>query len=313
MTYTWWRGFRFSSVMRDCMVEWHRLAQAEAISFTVTQGGFNAGGVLESAGTHDGDAVDLSVRGLSERQCARLVELGRMLGVAVWLRTGNRSLWGVPAQHFSVAHLHGVPNRWGSPSTGAAAQATAYRNGRNGLISNLRDTGPGHTSAYRTRTWHDYLAQRKDWFTDMDDKTAAQIRAIIREELRSKPIAEESSGLWPTSLANNVGHAANSARDLAKGGVRAQVNQALWDSMIPGHEGVPGSSVRNVLLHIYNTVTQLAEAQGITIDTEDLAELVVSGLADIVHDAVLEAGAPEAVAQRAADIIGERVTAGADQ
>lgn len=210
-----WRGHRFSAPMRDALEEWRRLATAEAIPFTITQGGWNAGRVAASAGTHDGDAVDLSVRGMTRSQCARLIELGRMIGIACWLRTSSH-LWGVPAQGFTVAHIHGVPNGWGSPSAGARQQAAAYRAGRDGLARNGPDRGPGHTSSYRTRTWTHYAASTIERImSSMDEK---KLRAIIRSEAREA------------------------------------VRLELWAPLVPGNKGVTGTSLRNVLLHIYTYV-----------------------------------------------------------
>lgn len=225
VAYVWWHGGRYSPAMRDAMAEWERLARAEGIPFTVTQGGWNAGGVAASAGTHDGDAADLKTRGLSRHQVTRLITLGRMIGMAAWFRTGNSPKWGTPAHKFaSGEHIHAVPNGWGSPSRGARNQATAYRRGRDGLALDGVDAGPGHTGAYRTRTWSKYqkVSKKKEWWEDMDKATEAKLRAMIREE------SQEA------------------------------VNRALWQPMVPGWDGVPGSSVRNVLLHIYNAVTRKA-------------------------------------------------------
>lgn len=154
--YRVYEGRRFSPEMWAAVSEWRRLARAEGIAFRITQGGFNRGGVSASAGTHDGDAIDLSVSGLTQTQVARLITLGRMVGIAAWFRTTKVAKWGTRAHGFGAYHIHGVPNGWGHPSRGARDQATAYRRGRDGLRQNGPDTGPGHVSTYRTRTWADY-------------------------------------------------------------------------------------------------------------------------------------------------------------
>lgn len=155
-TYITREGRRFSPEMWACVSEWRRLARAEGIRFVITQGGFNRGGVTASAGTHDGDAVDLSVSGMSEGHVARLVELGRMVGLAAWFRTTKTAKWDTRAQGFGSYHIHAVPNGWGHPSAGARSQAVSYRQGRDGLARNLADLGPGHVSAFRAHTWADY-------------------------------------------------------------------------------------------------------------------------------------------------------------
>ena len=154
--YRTYEGRRFSPEMWAAVSEWRRLARAEGIGFRITQGGFNNGGVSASAGTHDGDAIDLSVSGLTQAQVARLIELGRMVGLFASFRTTKVAKWGTRAQGFGAYHIHAVPNGWGHPSRGARDQALAYRRGRDGLRQNGPDTGPGHVSTYRTRTWADY-------------------------------------------------------------------------------------------------------------------------------------------------------------
>ena len=154
--YRVYEGKRFSPEMWAAVSEWRRLARAEGIGFRITQGGFNNGGVAASAGTHDGDAIDLSVSGLTQAQVARLITLGRMVGIFASFRTTRVAKWGTRAHGFGAYHIHGVPNLWGHPSRGARDQALSYRRGRDGLRQNGPDTGPGHVSTYRTRTWADY-------------------------------------------------------------------------------------------------------------------------------------------------------------
>ena len=156
--YRVYEGRRFSPEMWAAVSEWRRLARADGIGFRITQGGFNNGGVAASAGTHDGDAIDLSVSGLTQAQVARLIELGRMVGFFASFRTTKVAKWGTRAQGFGAYHVHAVPNLWGHPSRGARDQALSYRRGRDGLRQNGPDTGPGHVSTYRTRTWPAYRA-----------------------------------------------------------------------------------------------------------------------------------------------------------
>lgn len=153
--YVWYKGGKFSPTFRDALVELDKLTPD--VPLVVTQGGFNGGRVSASAGTHDLDAVDFSVRGLSTKQIAKAVEMGRKVGIFLSLRT--------KAQGFSSNHLHGVPNNWGSMSAAARHQIDwtdsrgtkwGYRNGRNGLALNGPDVGPGHVATYRQRTWQGY-------------------------------------------------------------------------------------------------------------------------------------------------------------
>lgn len=187
--YIWFRGKRMTPAFRDAILAAEQRAGRQ---FTLTQGGFNAGGVAASAGTHDGDAGDWSIRGLNRDRVAAMIEALRWAGIAAWLRTANVPLWETRAQYFSSTHVHGVPNGWGLPSAGARAQADAYRRGRDGLRANLPDIGPGHV-----KTWYSQTTPRKpitpglppagvDTRTDLerllDSMDEAELRKIIREE-----------------------------------------------------------------------------------------------------------------------------------
>lgn len=165
--YVWHKGGKFSPEFRDALVELDRLTPD--VPLVVTQGGFNGTAVSASAGTHAGDAVDFSVRGLTREQVAKAIEAGRKVGIFLSFRTTKTGKWGVRAHGFGSYHLHGVPNGWGAPSAGARRQIAytdsrgvkrGYRNGRDGLASNGPDVGPGHVGTYRTRTWAGYKAAK---------------------------------------------------------------------------------------------------------------------------------------------------------
>ena len=127
-----------------------------------TQGGWNAGGVAASAGTHDQDAVDYSVTGKSEAEVAKLITALRKRGLVASFRTTKIPKWGVRAQGFGAYHVHVVPNLWGYASAGAEYQAREYRAGRDGLKGRGPDKGgPGHTRDYTSVTWPSYLAAKK--------------------------------------------------------------------------------------------------------------------------------------------------------
>ena len=127
-----------------------------------TQGGWNAGGVAASGGTHDRDAVDYSVIGKTESEVARLITALRKRGLVASFRTTGTPKWGVRAQGFRSYHVHVVPNLWGYASAGAVHQAREYRAGRDGLKGRGADKGgPGHTRDYTSVTWPSYLAAKK--------------------------------------------------------------------------------------------------------------------------------------------------------
>lgn len=148
--YIYFRGRRMTREARDA---W--LAAEQRCGWEIkpmTQGGWNAGGVAASAGTHDRDAADCSVRGKTKAQVTKEIESLRWAGWFASLRTASKRHWGVRPQYFSSIHVHAVPNGWGLVSAGARRQAEAYRRGRDGLRGNGPDAGgPGHVSTYRKR------------------------------------------------------------------------------------------------------------------------------------------------------------------
>lgn len=93
----------------------------EKENMTMTQGGYNAGGVAASAGTHDGGgAMDLTAFNTKNR-----VKLLRLLGVAASYRPYIAGLW--------PAHIHAIVVGDGTASPAAKGQVTSYLKGRNGL------------------------------------------------------------------------------------------------------------------------------------------------------------------------------------
>lgn len=184
-----WRGGTFSSEFAHALIEANRLLPT--IPVVVVQGGFNGTNVSASAGTHAGDAVDISVRGMSTAQIKEVVRVLRLVGIAAW--------WRHTYQGFSGDHIHGIPNGWGYPSPSAARQATSYRNGHNGLASNGRDDGPRQ---YTHRTWADYLkaASRQ---VDSNGHTYVP---------KNSPAAKKRTGIYalgrgrPISYSATLGH-----------------------------------------------------------------------------------------------------------
>ena len=161
--YVWWRGGKFSPGFRDSLVD----VDEEVPGFVLTQGGYSTA-VAASGGTHGMDAADFSVRGKTLAQVTAFILAHRKRGNFASFRTTSVSKWGVRAQGFSSYHVHVVPNGWAMASLAARRQIAyivngvkrGYRYGRDGLSSNGPDVGPGHTGAYRTRTWPGYLATK---------------------------------------------------------------------------------------------------------------------------------------------------------
>lgn len=101
----------------------------ETSPVTVVQGGYNKGGVVQSAGTHDGGAAfDTSAFNIKNRE-----RLFRILGVGYYDRLAIRGVW--------ARHGHGIVDGDGTASRGAKAQIVSYHKRRNALANNGPDTG----------------------------------------------------------------------------------------------------------------------------------------------------------------------------
>lgn len=103
--------------------------------YIVAQGSYNAGGVSQSAGTHDGGgAIDISASGMSSAERIAMVTALRKAGFAAWLRTPSQGDWGY--------HIHAIAIGDKEASAGAQSQVKDYFNGKNGLSGGAADTHP---------------------------------------------------------------------------------------------------------------------------------------------------------------------------
>lgn len=143
--YILFEGARLDPRTRDMLVEARRIS---GLTLRVTQGGFNAGGVSASAGTHDGGgALDISVHGMDATEIATAIRRLRQVGFAAWHRLPSQGSW--------VEHIHCIAVGCTSLSAGAAKQVAAYKKGRNGLANNGPDDGD---QLYVKNTWESYKA-----------------------------------------------------------------------------------------------------------------------------------------------------------
>lgn len=95
-------------------------------TLVLSQGSYNAGGVAQSAGTHDGGgALDVIVRGWSTARITRLVHALRKAGFAAWHRTPDQGNW--------PEHVHAILLGNAKASSGAKLQQLSYINGNDGL------------------------------------------------------------------------------------------------------------------------------------------------------------------------------------
>lgn len=116
------------------------LLHAEAIlgyQLRITQGSFNGTDVWQSGGTHAGaGALDIAVpANISKHEIYRIQKALRQSGFAAWYRPYLAGYW----NH----HFHAVLIGNDNASQAAKNQVASYRQHRNGLANNARDT-----------TWH---------------------------------------------------------------------------------------------------------------------------------------------------------------
>jgi len=104
--------------------------------YFVVQGSYNAGGVSQSAGTHDGGgALDLSVFGLGDLPQKKWhVKQGRLAGFAAYYRPTIPGLWN--------EHIHAIALADPEMSSGAASQCVEYRAGGDALKGSAPDPDP---------------------------------------------------------------------------------------------------------------------------------------------------------------------------
>ena len=144
-----WRGVTVDDRTRDMLNEVARLTP-NIPYLTPVQGSYNTR-VSASAGTHaGGGAVDITCRNLTTAHANETVRIMRSVGFAAWRRLPSQGPW--------TEHIHGIAIGCPDLSPAAARQVTAYRNGRNGLANNGRDTGPkvGYI------TWEQYRGGEDD-------------------------------------------------------------------------------------------------------------------------------------------------------
>ncbi len=104
--------------------------------YYVVQGSYNAGGVSQSAGTHDGGgAVDLSVYGLGSLADKKWhVKQGRLAGWASYYRPTLPGHWS--------EHIHAIAIGDAEMSSGARSQVIDYYDGQDALAGSNPDQDP---------------------------------------------------------------------------------------------------------------------------------------------------------------------------
>lgn len=161
-----WRGHRFDRYTVAAIQAAEKMLGYE---LDVVQGSYNAGGVALSAGTHDGGgAVDFRIGPMPVREVRAL----RTIGFAAWHRTPREGPWG--------DHIHAILIGNEKASAGAKRQVESYRDGRNGLAGNTRDT-----------TWRPNPIPTFNYEEDDDMPSAEEIaKAILKTKIRTDDAPE---------------------------------------------------------------------------------------------------------------------------
>ncbi|GAB3932207.1 hypothetical protein GCM10029976_037790 [Kribbella albertanoniae] len=162
------------------------------LTFRLTQGSYNPGGVQGSAGTHDGGgAVDIALKDAKtgalfpKVRRERIRSATRQVGFASWIRDPSQANW--------PWHLHAIAMGDPDLSSAARAQVTDYKNGLNGLASKGADDGP---RKWVNMTWEKWEAAHPNW---RDPFTPAQY-ANLMQEMKNQDMANRQEirgqALW---------------------------------------------------------------------------------------------------------------------
>jgi hypothetical protein len=162
--------------------------------FYVVQGSYNAGGVAQSAGTHDGGgAVDLSTYGLGTLADKKWhVKQGRLAGFAAYLRRTITGLWN--------EHIHAIAIADPEASAGARAQVKEYYAGGDALVGPAPDPDP---RVHPIRVYPDvklkkisYLVAYQQFRAKKPTKkmTVARIQWVLNEKLGTNLVCDGVAG-----------------------------------------------------------------------------------------------------------------------
>lgn len=123
-----WAHVRFRGVTVDNDLKYRLLTMERRLGYKLTCiQGINPGGVSQSAGTHDGPAIDLA-----PWDWARKVREGRRVALAMWHRLPTEGDWD--------EHEHGVPIGNVNLSPAAADQVAQYLH--DPPLNGLKNRGP---------------------------------------------------------------------------------------------------------------------------------------------------------------------------
>lgn len=197
MTRVKFEDFDMDARTRDMLIAARVVCKAPLV---ITQGCYNAGGVAASAGTHDGGgALDIRAVNLDTGERLEVVSWLRHVGFAASLRSPTEGKW--------PWHIHCIAVGCPDLSRGAKNQATAYKNGRNGLANNGPDKG---TRAWVDWTWERYKKTYPNLLTedivqqsDIDKIVAAVVPAVVA---KMTPVVQSFSAFNAKNLTQQLGH-----------------------------------------------------------------------------------------------------------
>lgn len=167
------------------------------MTFSYSQGSYS-GGVSASAGTHaGGGAVDIRTIPMGSTAAKmRAVRSLRRVGFAAWFRPYRPGVWG--------EHIHAIALGCPDLSWSAQRQASAYRDGRDGLSGNGPD--PQGYMGIRPVTWEQWKARPTVSFANLGrGKPAHQDVKIVQRALN---YGLDGADIPVTGVWDDVTHAA---------------------------------------------------------------------------------------------------------
>lgn len=148
---------------------------------TVLQGSYNAGGVSQSAGTHDGGgAVDLAPYDWQNK-----VKALRRVGFAAWHRAAIPGLWG--------EHIHAIANGDRDLSPSARAQLGDYAAHRDGLADNAHDTQTPHPDPLPDFDYADWRREQNQ-AAMRRRRRAAALKHAVASLVRLRKLTDDKPG-----------------------------------------------------------------------------------------------------------------------
>jgi hypothetical protein len=163
-TRTVFEGFKTTTRTVAMVKEARYLFQLRGYAYPkISQGGYNAGGVSASSGTHDEDAMDDAIKTFGTTKAKVWEWCNWEVGFAGWIRAYLAGVWPM--------HFHKLP-KGGQLSPAADAQIVQWHQGDNALRTDLAYPRI-ESSGFINRTWGGYRKIRPSGNVDLSGTVGA--------------------------------------------------------------------------------------------------------------------------------------------